>query len=77
MTVQLERNLLSRALRRRIELHREYLARLRAEGGDPDAALADFLRKTFSEEALAETYAEYVREGHSGLGQDANDSTDG
>jgi hypothetical protein len=76
MTVHLERNTLSPTLQRRIELHRAEVARLRAEQGDPAAALARFMRETFSEEALAETYAEYVRAGHGWMDRDDDESVD-
>jgi hypothetical protein len=77
MTVQLTRITPSPALQRRVELHRAEAARLRAERGDPVSALASFMRETFSEEALAETYAEYVREGHDWMNRDDDTSEDG
>jgi hypothetical protein len=77
MTVQLERNTPSPTLQRRIELHRAHVAQWRAEHGDPAAALARFMRETFSEEALAETYEEYVRAGHGWMDRTDDPSEDG
>jgi hypothetical protein len=77
MTIQLERNTPSPTLQRRIALHRAEVARMRAERGDPAAALARFMRDTFSEEALAETYADYVRAGHAWMDPENNASKDG
>src|SRR5215204_3919898 len=77
MSVQLERNTPSPALQRRIALHRTQVARRRAEQGDPVAALAQFMRVTFSEEALAETYADYLRAGRAWMDRDDDASEDG
>jgi hypothetical protein len=43
---------------------------LRAEIGDPEEALRQWVRKNFTDEALIETYREYVAEGHSGADAD-------
>ena len=76
MAVETGGSTLTPALQRRILEHKEEMARLREEFGDPEEALRAFMREAFDPQALQETYEEYLRnpfawlEGEDGLESD-------
>lgn len=67
-----EQTALARAnLDRRIAVHRQEVAQLRGQLGDPDEAWRRFVRETFDREALLATYAAYLDNPHEWLEEDA------
>lgn len=64
-------------LERRIDEHREEMARLRAQGVLPGEALGALLRDRFGLAALRESYAEYRRDGASWLDVEDDPDLDG
>lgn len=65
------------SLDERIAAHKVAVARFRAEHGDPAEALHNFMREAFDEEALIQTYLEYLAEERLGTEYDGGSESNG